>query len=108
MWRCARLDDAMGVRHMVRKQGADVNARDERCGGATALHVAAGARPVVPGRVRGSEGQLPVHRPRRGSGAAADAVRSISLRLSLLRLLDSIFPANSIWAWEFHLLNSET
>jgi len=69
MWRCARLDDAMGVRHMVRKQGADVNARDERCGGATALHVAAGALPIVLGRVRGSEGQLPVHRPRYRCGA---------------------------------------
>lgn len=59
----------MGVRHMVRKQGADVNARDERCGGATALHVAAGALPIVLGRVRGSEGQLPVHRPRYRCGA---------------------------------------
>ena len=34
-------------------------------------------------------------------------LRPISLlRLSLLRLLDSNFPGNSPWAWEFHPLNS--
>ena len=30
-------------------------------------------------------------------------LRPISLlTLSLLRLLDSTFPVNSLWAWEFH------
>ena len=28
------------------------------------------------------------------------------IRLSLLRLLDSNFPGNSLWAWEFHPLKS--
>ena len=34
------------------------------------------------------------------------SVRPISLlRLSLLRLLDSNFQGNSLWAWEFHPVN---
>ena len=39
-------------------------------------------------------------------GISMDVVRPISLlRLSLLRLLDSNFPVNSLMAWEFHPLN---
>ena len=35
-----------------------------------------------------------------------DIVRPISLlTLSLLTLLDSNFPGNPLWAWEFHPLN---
>ena len=38
--------------------------------------------------------------------AAPVLARPISLlRSSLLRLLDSNFPVNSLWAWEFHPLN---
>ena len=40
------------------------------------------------------------------SAIAARHARPISLlRLSLLRLLDSDFPGNSLWAWEFQPFN---
>ena len=41
---------------------------------------------------------------RRGTDATVHVCPISLLRISLLRLLDSGFPGNSLWTWEFHPL----
>ena len=50
--------------------------------------------------------KMRAHKSSQRTGSPKVGVRPISpLRISLLRFIDSRFPGDSLWAWEFHPFN---